>query len=126
MPEAVLQRADLAAQVLQYPVEDLLSAIVSAALPEVDDAPPDMQGELVRMTWLSDQELWQIARSEVAHEQDEQLNDLSQLQSQRSLTEAEQYPIEALRQVYGHVTLRKARAYALLSLRGGSGLLAQA
>ncbi|MBA3946121.1 MAG: hypothetical protein H0X37_16350 [Herpetosiphonaceae bacterium] len=123
--DAVLERADQAAHVLQYPVEDVLIAILSTALPEVEDAPLDMQGELVRMTWLSDQELWKIARSEVVREQDEQLNDLSQLQSQRSLTESEQHAIEALRRVYDQVTLRKARADVLLSLRGGSGLLAQ-
>ncbi len=32
--------------------------------------------------------------------------------------------MESLRQEYRHVTLRKARAYALLSMRGGRPLLA--
>jgi len=88
------------------------------------DAPADMQAELVRMTWLNDQELWAIANSMMSEEGQKQLADLTDLQAQRQLTQDERETMNALRQEYGRTTLRKARAYALLSMRGGRLLLA--
>ena len=74
------------------------------------------------MTWLNDQELWAIANSMMSEEGQKQLADLSD-QAQRQLTQDEREK-KALRQEYGRTTLRKARAYALLSMRGGRLLLA--
>jgi len=75
------------------------------------------------MTWLSDQDLWTIARSVMSARDQDQIRYLSELQSQRSLTEDEATKLDALLQVYGQVTLCKAWAYALLSSRGGRPLL---
>jgi len=124
LSDAVMRRAKRAADVLQHPLEEVLSATLAAALPDVEDAPTDMQADLARMTWLSDQELWASAHSAMPDEQQAQLQYLAQLQAQRSLTQEEQENLEALRQEYGRITLRKARAYALLSMRGGRPLLA--
>jgi hypothetical protein len=41
-------------------------------------------------------------------------------------SDAEREELEALRAEYGRMTLRKARAMALLSIRGGKRLLADA
>jgi len=124
LPETVMRRARQTADVLQRPLEEVLTAILAAVLPDVEDAPADMQAELIRMTWLSDRELWAIAQSTMSDEQQEQLRHLTELQARRPLTPEEQESLEALRREYGRVTLRKARAYALLSLRGGRPLLA--
>lgn len=124
LPETVMQRARQAANALERPLEEMLSAMLAATLPDVEDAPPDMRADLARMTWLSDQELWAIARSTMTEEQQKRLHYLARLQTQRSLTHKEQEALEFMRQEYGRVTLRKARAYALLSLRGGRPLLA--
>ena len=125
LSDALLQRARQVAGALQRPLEDVLTATLAAALPDVEDAPADLRVELARMTWLGDQELWAIARSVMPEKEQEQLRYLADLQSQRPLTEHEQATLESLRQAYGRVTLRKARAYALLSLRGGCPLLAK-
>ena len=119
-----MRRARQTANALQRPLEEVLATMLAASLPDVEDAPLDMQAELTRMTWLSDQELWAIARSTMPEEQQKQLLDLSELQTQRLLTQEEQETLDALRKEYGRVTLCKARAYALLSLRGGRPLLA--
>jgi hypothetical protein len=124
LPEAILQRANQAAQALQHPVEEVLVDMLAAVLPDIDDAPDDMRADLTRMTWLSDQELWNVARDTMPNEQQERLQRLAEIQAQRPLTPDEQRTLDALRTVYGRVTLRKARAYALLSLRGGAPLLA--
>ncbi len=124
LPDGLLQRARQAAATLQRPLEDVLTATLAAGLPDVQDAPADMRVELARMTWLNDTDLWIVARSIMPPKDQEQLRYLSELQSQRTLTEDEETRLQALRRVYGEVTLRKARAYALLSLRGGRPLLA--
>ncbi len=98
--------------------------MLAAVLPDVEDAPDDMRADLTRMTWLSDQELWNVARDTMLNKQQEQLQRLAEIQAQRPLTPDEQKILEELRGAYGRVTLRKARAYALLSLRGGAPLLA--
>ncbi len=125
LSDRLLQRARLAATSLQRPLEEILTATLAAALPEVQDAPADMRPELARMTWLSDSDLWTIARSAMSGADQEMLTYLSELQSQRDLSDHEAAKLDALRQTYGQVTLRKARAYALLSLRGGKLLLAE-
>jgi hypothetical protein len=84
-----------------------------------------MRDELERMTWLSDEELWTIARSAMSTRDQEQLRYLSELRSQRLLAEDEAAKLDSLLQVYGQVTLCKVQAYALLSLRGGKPLLAE-
>ena len=124
LPEVAMQRARQSASVLQRPVEKVLTAMLVATLPDVRDVPLDMRAELVRMTWLSDQKLWAIARSTMPAKQQKQFRHLTRLQTERPLTQEEQKTLEALRREYGRATLRKARAYALLSLRSGRPLLA--
>jgi len=58
-------------------------------------------------------------------EAQERLQHLTHLQGKRDLTSAEQEQLDALRQAYGRTTILKARAYALLSLRGGEPLLSR-
>jgi hypothetical protein len=119
-----MQRAEESAHALQRPVEEVLADLVVAALPDVEDAPTDMRAELVRMTWLHDRDLWTIAHSMMPEDQQRRLSELAIFQAERRrLDQEEQETLEALRQEYGRVTLRKARAFALLSLRSGRSLL---
>jgi hypothetical protein len=125
LPERTMKQAQQAAAALQRPLEDVLADMLTAVLPAIDDFPADMQIELTHMTWLDNQALWDIARSRMPAAAQKQLQKLTQLQDQHPLTAAEQQKLDKLRREYGHVTLRKARAYALLSLRGGEPLLSQ-
>jgi hypothetical protein len=124
LPDTLLRQAQQATNVLHRPIEEILTATLAAALPNVDDTPIEMQNELTRMTWLGDNELWEIARSTLPSAQQEQLRALTETQMLRPLTKDEQATQENLRREYGRVTLRKSRAFALLSLRGGRPLLA--
>ena len=125
LPERIIEQAQQAAAALQRPVEEVLSDLLVAVLPTMQDVPDDMQAELIRMTWLESQELWRIAREQMSAAVQEQLQQLTHLQEQRPLTPDEQAQLDALRQDYGRMTLLKARAYALLSLRGGEPLLSR-
>jgi len=125
LPERTMEQAQQAAAALQRPVEDVLRDLLEAIFPTMPDVPDDMQAELLRMTWLDSQELWRIAREQMSAAAQAQLQQLIHLQGQRSLTPDEQVQLDTLRQEYGRITLLKARAYALLSLRGGAPLLSQ-
>jgi len=125
LPEALMQRARQAADALRYPVEDVLTSALAAALPDVEDVPAAMQSELARMTWLNDRELWWIARSTMSEANQQRLSELAEAQMQRPLTAQESQVLTVLREDYRRVTLKKARAYALLSMRGGQPLLAE-
>ena len=125
LSDQTMEQAQRAATILQRPVEEILRDILAATLPSVSDAPADMQADLTRMTWLDNQELWRIAESQMSIAAQEHLQELTHAQAQRPLSGAEQEHLDALRQEYGRMTLLKARAYALLSLRGGTSLLNQ-
>ena len=125
LPGTVMRRAKRAANALQRSIEEVLTDILAANLPDVDQAPVEMQSELARMSWLSNEQLWSITREMMSDKEQKQLRQLSERKPQRPLTQQEEEDLHALRQAYGRVTLRKARAYALLSLRGGRPLLAE-
>ena len=125
LPEQTMVQAQQAAAALQRPVEEVLRDMLAAVLPTVHEAPAELQAELLRMTWLDTPELWRRARGQMSAEVQEQLQQLTHLQGHRPLTLEEQAQLDALRQQYGRITLLKARAYALLSLRGGEPLLRQ-
>ncbi len=123
LPRRLIQRAEQASLVLQKPVEDVLTDLLDVTLPDTTDAPSELQEELARMTWLDNQALWQIARSQMDPQSESRLRTLAQLQDERALTAVEKTELDNLRREYGRITLLKSRAYALLSLRGGEPLL---
>lgn len=125
LPESLMRRARQMAQTLERPLEQVLTEMLATALPNVDDAPAELQAELAGMTWLDSDALWQIARSDMSPQQQQRLATLSEQQSQSPLIQDEAAQLAQLRNEYGRVTLRKARAYALLSLRGGRPLLSE-
>lgn len=121
LPEPILQRANKAAAVLHRSLEEVLAATLASALPDVEDAPDEMQAELLQMTWLDDRELLNITHAQMPEHEQTQLATLGKRIDQ--LTDQERQALQALRESYGRITLRKARAHALLSLRGGKELL---
>ncbi len=125
LSESVMQRARQAADALQHPIEEVLASVLAATLPDMEGVPLSMRADLARMTWLNDRELWRIAHTTMPDTNQQRLSELAELQAQRSLTPQESRTLAALREDYSRVTLKKARAYALLSLRGGQPLLAE-
>lgn len=124
LPQDLMQRARQSAEVLQQPLDNMLTDAIDAVLPDLEGVPKEMQPTLLRMIWLDDHKLWEFARSTMPKGQQEQLQFLADLQTQRPLTPDEAQSLEQLQQEYSRITLCKARAYALLSLRGGKPLLA--
>jgi hypothetical protein len=123
LPDALARRAGWAARVLHRPVEEVIAAMLDGVLPVLDDVPADMQAELLEMTWLDDKGRQDIAGALLC---DADQQRLSELAGREDLSEAEHEELDELRDRYGQITLRKARALALLSVRSGKGLLAVA
>lgn len=119
LSDTTFERARMAARALQRPIEDVLSDALAAAFPSIQDAPAEMQRELAELTWLSDEGLWTVAHSAMPLAHQQRLRELDKLNSSRSLTVEEMAELESLREEYGRFTLRKARAFAVLSMRGG-------
>ncbi len=123
LPDALARRAGWAARAVHRPVEDVITAMLDGVLPALDDVPTEMQAELVEMTWLDDVALQAIAGAVLS---DADQRRLAELSGSDTLSGSEREALDGLRDRYGQVTLRKARALALLSVRSGKGLLAQA
>lgn len=124
LPDSLVRRANQAASTLNRPLEEVLTATLAASLPDLGDVPLEMQAELARMTWASDRELWAISRETLAETDEKELMGLVEAQAEGGPAPADSQRLEQLRHQYGRLTLRKARAFALLSLRGGTPLLA--
>ena len=123
LPDALARRAGWAARAVHRPVEDVITAMLDGILPVLDDVPAEMQAELVEMTWFDDVALQAIAGAVLS---DADQRRLAELSGRDSLSDAERQELDGLRDSYGKATLSKARALALLSVRSGKGLLAQA
>ena len=121
--DSLLKRAHEAAQALDRPVEDILVGALSVSLPDIHDVPASMRNELLEMTFFDEESLWQIAKGEMAAAEQSELRALLDVE-QRPLVPQEQVRLQELRESYGKAMLRKACAYALLSLRSGQPLLA--
>ena len=121
--DSLLTRAHEAAQALNRPLEDILVGALAVGLPDVHDVPDSVRGELLQMTFFDEESLWEIAKGEMASAEQRELQALLDVQ-QRPLFPQEQVHLQELRESYGEAMLRKARAYALLSLRSGQPLLA--
>ena len=121
LPESLALRAGRAAQAMHRPVEEVITAMLDGVLPLLDDVPADMQAELVEMTWFDDDTLLSIADATMSDGEQQRLADLS---GRDALAADEKEELDTLRDSYGKVTLRKARALALLSVRSGKRLLA--
>ena len=123
LPDALADRVGGAARAVQRPLEEVLTAMLDGVVPSLDDVPEDMRAELVEMAWWDDTRLMEAADARMPEEDQARMVELS---TDGPSSPSQQQALEGLRTDYGRITLRKARAAALLSLRSGKRLLADA
>src|SRR5512138_3473542 len=109
IPDAVIRFAEQAADVLQRPVEDVLTSMLVAVAPDVEDVPAELRPEVARMMFMGDRELSEIAQGGMRPTSQRQMTRLLNAQGERELTAAERAKLEALRREYGRTTVLKAR-----------------
>ncbi len=121
IPKRLYHRLQSVARDTNQAVSELLIASAEAmlALDNADAAlPPELADELAAMRLLSDKALWATTEALLSPEQQARLSELTRQQAARALTAVEQDELKSLLAEYDHSVLRRAQAFALLSLRG--------
>jgi hypothetical protein len=86
--------------------------------PSVENAPPEVQAELLALQHLPDDELKEIAYDQLPPETQQRHLDLLEKNQAASLTPAERQELSALRLMADRLMLRKAYAWNVLRWRG--------
>jgi hypothetical protein len=102
----------------QRTVQEELVHVVSLALPAESELPERMQREIKGLVGLSDPDLWNAARTQVADVDSQRLEELHYKASTEGLTEAEGEEQTRLLQECDRVMLVRAHAAVLLKERG--------
>ena len=118
LPEEIYERVDRTAKGLKQPVQQALLKIVEAGLPSLAKVPPEYLPELEALEAMSDEELWEIARSEMLAAQQDRLDHLLQKNQTEDLSEVEQQELDQLHTEANRLMLQKSYAYVLLKWRG--------
>jgi hypothetical protein len=118
LPEEIYERVDRTAKGLKQPVQQALLKIVEAGLPSLAKVPPEYLPELEALEAMSDEELWEIARSEMAAAQQDRLDHLLQKNRTEDLSEVEQQELDQLHTEANRLMLQKSYAHVLLKWRG--------
>ena len=118
LPEDIYERVERTAKGLKQPVQQALMKIVEAGLPSLSKVPPEYQPELEALEAMSDEKLWEIARSEMAAAQQDRLDHLLQKNQAEDLSETEQQELDQLHAEANRLMLQKSYAHVLLKWRG--------
>ena len=118
LPETLYQQVKQRARQMRRSVEDELVAVVAAALPTIDDLPTDIADDMAQLTFLTDDELWQAARTTLSASQSERMQVLLSKRQQEGLTPQEEEEAKRLAHHYDRTMLVRAQAAVLLKERG--------
>jgi hypothetical protein len=103
-----------------------VDVVVQLPTPAGDELPADLAAAVASLGLLTDEELWRAARSRLAAEAAERLEELHFRQQRAAITDAERGEMAALTGQYEWAVLIRAKAVEQLMARGHdvSGLLA--
>lgn len=119
LPEPIFRLlAEIAEQTQQSPEALAVQSITGNLPPPVDNAPPDMQTDLLAMQRLPDEELLEIARSQLDPHQQQRHTALLEKNQNVTLTPEERQELSELRLAADRLMLRKAYAWNVLRWRG--------
>lgn len=118
LPAAFYQKIAQRARQASRTVEDELVAVVTAALPDINDLPDDLAREIAQLTVLADTELAQAAQTTLPPQETDQMQALMLKRQREGLTRLESQEAELLVKRYDRTLLIRAQAAALLKERG--------
>jgi hypothetical protein len=118
LPDMLFRQIERRAQRTRRPVEDELVAVVSSALPTLDDLPADIADELAQLGYLTDAELWQAAHTALPLSDSERMQALLLKRQRDGLSVAEEREARRLAHRADRTMLVRAQAAALLKDRG--------
>jgi hypothetical protein len=119
LPEPVLRQLMRISAATNQSLESLITqSVLSNLPPSTDNAPAELQPELLEMQTLSISELRMIAQSQIDPVQQDRHTELLLQNTDNQIASAEQQELSNLRQAADHLMLRKAYAWSMLRWRG--------
>jgi uncharacterized FlgJ-related protein len=119
LPEPVLRQLMRISAATHQSLESLITqSVLSNLPPSTDNAPPELQPELLEMQAFSIQDLQTIAQSQIDPIQQERHIEILRQNADNRLTAAERQELSNLRQAADRLMLRKAYAWSILRWRG--------
>ena len=119
LPEPVMRQLMRIAAATQQSIETLVAqSVLSNLPPSAENAPPELQVELLAMQTLSTDELFAIAQAQAEPTQSHRHAELLEKNQEGQLSLDERQELTDLRQAADQLMLRKAYAWALLRWRG--------
>jgi hypothetical protein len=118
LPSAFYQKIAQRARQERRSIEDELVAVVTAALPDLNDLPGDLAREIAQLAVLTDAELTQAAQTTLTPQDTDQMQALMLKRQREGLTRSESQAAELLVKRYDRTLLIRAQAAALLKERG--------
>ena len=115
----VYKRAEETAEAGALSLAQVIEQSLAYTLPPLeDDLPTDLRAVLSALTFMDDDELWQIARDEMDETNQDRLELLIETRKERDLTDKEESDLTALLGEGDLIMLKKAESYRLLTRRG--------
>ena len=118
IPETLFYKLKRTAELTHRSVEDVTVTSLEAALPVLQNLPPDVADELAAMHLFSDEALWAATAPSLSPTEEYRLNQLNTAAGERALTPAEEAEQQSLITAYHRSVLRRAKALAILAQRG--------
>jgi hypothetical protein len=118
LPEPVYRQLAQLARETNRSVNDLLLDTLSTMATEADDLPPQARLSMVRMTLMSDDDLFRAAKTTLLPEQHQRLEELHLKAQSEGLSAEERQEEQALLALYHDTMLIRAQAAVLLAQRG--------
>ena len=118
LPDRLYARLQQRAQQSNRTLEAELLEVLSTAVPADESLPHSLAEEVARLDDMDDAALWQAARSRLSAKASAQLEALHIKRQRESLSETEARKLAELVSQYERSMLIRARAAAILKLRG--------
>lgn len=119
LPDQLYQRLSEAADASQQSLDHIVLQSIRVGLPpSLDRIPQRFQAALRAMDQLSDDVLWQIARSDLDDDKAASYEILLEKNQRGKLDQGDQARLDILRKEADLLMLRRSCAYALLKWRG--------
>ena len=119
LPSPIFHQLARIAKATQQSVETLAAqSVVSNLPPSVDNAPLEIQAELLQLQTLDTEQLLTIAQTEIDPDQHHRCVELLEKYQDEKLTPEERRELAELRQTADRLMLRKAYAWSVLRWKG--------
>ena len=118
LPEMLYRQVARRAQQMRRSVEDELGEVVSTAMPTMEALPSDIVDDLEQLTYLTDAEMWEAARTTLPRQNSERMQALVLKRQGVRLSAVEERELKRLTHLADRAMLVRAQAAVLLKERG--------